>query len=86
MEQLVVVWTRGARLGLERGALPLFTWKDRLAGKVDRRAFADPGGAFVQDGVGHQVHELVSNRAIEDAAITQHGQRQQVHFVPDDGA
>ena len=57
---------------------------DLLAGKVDRGAFAHPGGALAQGGIGHQVHELVADRAIEHAAIAQHGQRQQVQLVVDD--
>ena len=56
------------------------------AGEVDGRALAHPRRAFAQDRVGHQVHQLVPNRALEHAALAKGRERQQMQFAADDGA
>ena len=81
MEQLVVARARRARLGLEGGTLPRLAWKDRLAGKIDRRAFAHPRRAREQCLVGHEVNQLVPDRPFQHAAIAQDHHRQQMQLA-----
>ena len=49
--------------------------------EVDRGALAHPLRPPIEDGVGHQMNQLVPNRPVEDAALAEDGQRQQVQLT-----
>src|SRR5262249_58826305 len=81
---LGVAWGCRRRRAREGTALLGLAGNPGLAREVDGRTLANPLRAASEDAVGHEVHELVAEGALEHAALAQRRQRQQMQLAVDE--